>query len=244
MHFAFDEEQLEFRAQLRAFAEKECTPADIRDAWSSVLGWSRPRWASLAEMGVTEQPDPKHVSVKEVVFPFGKFPGVDIILGPEMRSTGEVMGIDKDFPIAFAKSQLAAGTLLPTSGSVFISVRDGDKKAVIPIAKTLIEHGFEIFATAGTYKALVRAGMKVQLVSKLAEGRPNIIDYIKNGRVKLIINTPTRKGPKTDEGRIRAGAVMHKVPIVTTITGAQAATRAIVALQKTGWDVRPLQDYH
>ena len=199
---------------------------------------------TLAEMGVKEMPDPKHTSVKEVVFPFSKFPGVDVILGPEMRSTGEVMGIDMDFNIAFAKSQIAAGDVLPTSGRVFVSVRDADKKAIVPIVKMLIDCGFEIFSTSGTYQSLSREGIETQLISKLAEGRPNIIDFIKNGKVQLIINTPTRKGPKTDEGKIRAMSVLNKVPIVTTITGAQATARAIAELQKSGWEVRPLQDYH
>jgi carbamoyl-phosphate synthase large subunit len=198
---------------------------------------------TLKELGVTEQPDPQHVSVKEAVFPFSKFPGVDVILGPEMRSTGEVMGIDRDFPMAFAKSQLAAGTVLPTSGTVFISVRDGDKDAIIPVAKSLADAGFEIIASSGTYKALARNDIPATKISKLAEGRPNIKDYIKNGKVSLIINTPTKKGPATDEGKIRSLAVLNKVPIVTTITGANAAARAIQAMRKEQWGVRPLQDY-
>jgi carbamoyl-phosphate synthase large subunit len=198
---------------------------------------------SLAELGVVELPDPKHISVKEVVFPFSKFPGVDIILGPEMRSTGEVMGIDADFPHAFAKSQLAAGTVLPTSGSVFISVRAGDKDAVIPVARSLSECGFELIATEGTFAALRRHDIPATRVPKLSEGRPNIKDLLKNGKLQLIINTPTRKGPNTDEGKIRAMAVMHRVPIVTTITGAVAAARAIKVIQANGWGVKPLQDY-
>jgi carbamoyl-phosphate synthase large subunit len=199
---------------------------------------------SLAELGVTEPSPPKHTSVKEVVFPFAKFPGVDVILGPEMRSTGEVMGIDMSFPIAFAKSQLASGTVLPTSGTVFISVRDADKEAVVPVAKLFADAGFELIASSGTHEALDKCGIKSKRVPKLAVGRPNIIDYMKNGDVQLIINTPTRKGPQTDEGKIRATAVLSRVPIVTTITGALAAARAIVALQKQGWDVKPLQEYH
>ena len=199
---------------------------------------------TLAELGVKEHPDPKHTSVKEVVFPFSKFPGVDVILGPEMRSTGEVMGIDMNFPIAFAKSQLAAGTVLPTSGNVFISVRNQDKEAIVPIAKMFADAGFNLLATAGTYEALSRGGVDgVKRVTKLTEGRPNVIDMIKNGKVQLIINTPTKKGPATDEGKIRASSVLHKVPIVTTLTGAHAAAQAIVAIQKSGWDVKPLQEY-
>jgi carbamoyl-phosphate synthase large subunit len=198
---------------------------------------------SIAELGVAELPPPKHISVKEVVFPFSKFPGVDIILGPEMRSTGEVMGIDADFPHAFAKSQIAAGTALPTGGIVFISVRNSDKQAILPIAKAFTEMGFEILATGGTYDALKKNEIPATRISKLAEGRPNIKDFIKNGKVQLIINTPTRKGPATDEGKIRAMSVLNKVPIVTTITGASAAARAIKATQSGGWGVKPLQAY-
>ena len=198
---------------------------------------------SLAELAATEQPDPQHTSVKESVFPFAKFPGVDVILGPEMRSTGEVMGIDQNFPMAFAKSQIAAGSALPTQGTVFISVRDADKEAVVPAAKMLADAGFQIVATEGTQAALASHRVPVTRISKLSEGRPNIKDYIKNKKVQLIINTPTKKGPQTDEGKIRAMAVLNKVPIVTTITGANAAARAIVAMQKEDWKVKPLQEY-
>ena len=198
---------------------------------------------TLAELGAKELPDPPHTAVKESVFPFSKFPGVDVILGPEMRSTGEVMGIDRTFPLAFAKSQIAAGTVLPRKGTVFISVRDADKEAVVPVARSLTDHGFELLATAGTHEVLARHDVPATRVSKLAEGRPNIQDYIKNGKVQLIINTPTRKGPKTDEGKIRSMAVLNKVPIVTTITGATAAARAIAAIQEEEWGVKPLQEY-
>jgi carbamoyl-phosphate synthase large subunit len=198
---------------------------------------------TLAELQITEQPDPPHTSVKESVFPFTKFPGVDVILGPEMRSTGEVMGIDRDFPLAFAKSQIAAGTVLPTKGTVYISVRDADKDAIVPVAKTLAACGFEIITTGGTHGVLSRNDIMAKRINKLGEGRPNIKDFIKDGKVSLIINTPTRKGPQTDEGKIRALAVLNKVPIVTTITGASAAARAIQALQAGEWGVRPLQEY-
>jgi len=198
---------------------------------------------SLAELGAKEQPDPKHTSVKESVFPFAKFPGVDVILGPEMRSTGEVMGIDQNFPMAFAKSQIAAGTVLPTKGTVFISVRDGDKDAIVGAAKMLADAGFEILATQGTHSVLVKNDVPATRIAKLSEGRPNISDYIKNKKVHLLINTPTKKGPHTDEGKIRSLAVLNKVPIVTTITGANAAARAIQAMQQTDWGVRPLQEY-
>jgi carbamoyl-phosphate synthase large subunit len=198
---------------------------------------------SLDELGVQELPPPKHTSVKEVVFPFSKFPGVDIILGPEMRSTGEVMGIDADFPHAFAKSQIAAGTVLPLSGNVYVSVRNEDKEAIVPIARAFSEMGFQILATGGTREVLSRGGIPATRISKLAEGRPNVADYIKNGQVQLIINTPTKKGPATDEGKIRAMSVSNKVPIITTITGASAAARAIKAIQCGGWGVKPLQAY-
>jgi len=199
---------------------------------------------SLAELGHTaEPPDPAHTSVKEVVFPFTKFPGVDVILGPEMRSTGEVMGIDANFPLAFAKSQIAAGGPLPTKGSVFISVNERDKHAILPIARCLVESGFTLLATSGTHADLARHDIPATLIPKLTEGRPNIRDYIKNNQVQLIINTPTKKGPATDEGKIRAMAILNRVPIITTITGATAAARAIKALQEADWTVRPLQDY-
>ena len=198
---------------------------------------------SLVELNVQEQPDPQHTSVKEVVFPFAKFPGVDVILGPEMRSTGEVMGIDLNFPMAFAKSQLAAGTMLPTKGAVFISVRDADKPDIIPAARVLDQCGFEILASSGTYDVLSRHDIPATRITKISEGRPNIIDYIKNGKVQLLINTPTKKGPQTDEGKIRATATLNRIPIVTTITGANAAARAIQALQASDWSVRPLQEY-
>jgi carbamoyl-phosphate synthase large subunit len=160
-----------------------------------------------------------------------------------MRSTGEVMGIDKNFPLAFAKSQIAAGTVLPTSGTVFISVRSGDKYDILPAAKMLAECGFEIIATEGTYNVLAKNDIPATRISKLSEGRPNIKDYIKNRKVHLLINTPTKKGPQTDEGKIRSMAVLNKVPIVTTTTGAMAAARAIKELRKGDWDVRPLQEY-
>jgi carbamoyl-phosphate synthase large subunit len=153
------------------------------------------------------------------------------------------MGIDENFPIAFAKAQIAAGSVLPTKGSAVISVRHADKQAILPIAKSLVACGFSLLATGGTYAALKRAGIPAKHIPKLGEERPNLADFIKNGQVQLIINTPTRKGPTTDEGKIRALAVMNRVPIVTTITGAVAASRAIESLQKLGWNVRPLQDF-
>ena len=210
---------------------------------------------TLKELGITGEVIPtKHVAVKESVFPFNKFPGVDVILGPEMRSTGEVMGIDANFPLAYAKSQMAAGASLPTSGTIYISVRHADKIHIIPIARKLADLGFKIIATAGTHKVLTDApggGIPAERVNKIKEGRPNIIDAIKNKEVQLLINTPTTKGPRTDEGQIRAAAVLHKIPIITTMTGAAAATEAIAALNTatntaggSTWTVKPLQEYY
>jgi carbamoyl-phosphate synthase large subunit len=161
-----------------------------------------------------------------------------------MRSTGEVMGIDDNFPLAFAKSQLAAGTNLPLKGNVYISVRADDKQAVVPIARKLATLGFQILASSGTGAELARHGVANTIVAKLAEGRPNIIDKMKNGEIQLIINTPTKKGPATDEGKIRAASVMNRVPTFTTLTAAGAAAEAIAALQRSGWQVKPLQAYH
>jgi carbamoyl-phosphate synthase large subunit len=200
---------------------------------------------TLKELGVTGEVIPTgHVAVKESVFPFNKFPGVDVILGPEMRSTGEVMGIDTTFPLAFAKSQMAAGGSLPTSGTIYLSVRNADKGEIAPIAKKLAALGFNLLATGGTHKVLVEAGIAAERVNKIKEGRPNIIDAIKNKQVQLLINTPTTKGPRTDEGTIRAAAVMHKIPIITTMTAATAAADAIEALTSGEWTVKPLQEYY
>jgi len=199
---------------------------------------------TLKELGITQEVVPtKHVAVKESVFPFSKFPGVDVILGPEMRSTGEVMGIDTTFPVAFAKSQMAAGGALPSTGTVYISVRDADKALVVPIARKLADLGFKLVCTAGTLKVVTDAGIPATRIGKIKEGRPNIIDAIKNRQVQLMINTPTTKGPKTDEGQIRAAAVLHKITLITTITAAEAAAAAIAATQKGDWSVKPIQEY-
>jgi len=207
---------------------------------------------SLAELGVTEAPRPRQTSVKESVFPFTKFPGVDVVLGPEMRSTGEVMGIDMSFGLAFAKSQMAAGGPLPTEGTIFISVCDADKPKIVAVGQQLAAMSFKLVATGGTYNVLRDAGVRLQRIDKLGEGRPNIADMITNGQVHLLINTPTHRGPKTDEGRIRALATIHNVPLVTTMTGAEAAVDAIAALRAgagddrkaaDAWDVKPLQEY-
>ena len=204
---------------------------------------------SLKELGVTKAARPAQTSVKESVFPFTKFPGVDVILGPEMRSTGEVMGIDMSFGVGFAKSQMAAGVSLPTHGTIFLSICEAQKSpAMVAMGQQLAAMGFDLVATSGTHRALSAAGIRVRRINKLAEGRPNIGDLIANGEVDLLINTPTHRGPATDEGKIRALATRHKIPLVTTVTGAQATALAIAALRAAGddapsWTVRPLQEY-
>jgi len=197
---------------------------------------------SLAEQGYLEDPVPSHVSVKESVFPFIKFTGVDIVLGPEMRSTGEVMGTSERFSIAFAKSQLAAGVILPSSGKIFISVAKRAKQRAIPLARQLAAMGYVILATPGTAKTLEEEGIAVEPVKKIKEGHPNIVDHLKNGEVALIMNTPSGKGARTDEGKIRAAAVAHGVPCLTTIEAAEAAVRAMQALREEEMDVQSLQD--
>jgi carbamoyl-phosphate synthase large subunit len=186
-------------------------------------------------------------SVKESVFPFSKFPGVDVVLGPEMRSTGEVMGIDASLPIAFAKSQMAAGTHLPTDparGAVFVSVREQDRAAIVEPVRILAEEGFTIYATEGTGASLAAAGLPVKVLQKIASGvRPNVIDLMANGQVVMVINTPTRTGWQTDEGRIRAATVRLNVPIISTTTAALAAAKAIRAMRQGDWGVAALQDY-
>ncbi len=200
---------------------------------------------SLEEQGISRTPWPRHSSVKESVFPFIKFPGVDVILGPEMRSTGEVMGIDDRFSIAFAKSQMALSLPIPTEGNVFLSLRDADKGLIGPIARDLADMGFNIICTKGTYDVLQSMKITCQLIPKISEGkRPNIIDLIETGQIAMLINTPTRKGQNTDEGKIRAAAILHEVPIYTTITGARAVTIAIKALREKDWAVKPIQEYH
>ena len=197
---------------------------------------------SLEEQGITDEPVPKYVSVKESVFPFAKFPGVDIVLGPEMRSTGEVMGIDTDFAAAFAKSQLAASSRLPMSGTVFVSVAARDRMAIVPVAGRLAAMGYTLMCTGGTAQALAEHGIEVTTVRKIHEGRPNLLDHLANGAIALIVNTPSGKGARTDEGRIRASAVSHGVPCITTIAGARAAVAALERLRDGDLNVYALQD--
>ncbi|MEX1094876.1 MAG: carbamoyl-phosphate synthase large subunit [Planctomycetales bacterium] len=199
---------------------------------------------TLAEQGVTEEIVPRYTSVKESVFPFSRFSGVDIILGPEMRSTGEVMGIDERFPIAFAKSQLAAGNTLPTEGTVFVSMAQNHKRAMIEPARQLRQLGFDIIATSGTADVLREAGIEVQTVKKIQEGRPNLLDHMANGEVQFVFNTPSGKGARTDEGRIRAAAVQYGIPCVTTLPGCFAVVQALQALAEDPVPhVRALQDW-
>jgi len=198
---------------------------------------------TLKELDFTEEILPKHYSVKEAVFPFIKFPGVDITLGPEMRSTGEVMGIDADLGIAYAKAQMSAQPALPTGGNAFISVKDSDKRSVVPIAKEFASLGFTIYATGGTAKVLADAGIPLKLLYKLREGRPNILDLIKNGEMHFIINTPSGQQPRKDEVIIRSAAVAARVAMMTTLRGAQASSAAIRALKSAGYGVKSLQEY-
>lgn len=197
---------------------------------------------TLDELGVKGEVVPTHFSVKESVFPFSKFPGVDIILGPEMRSTGEVMGIDDSFPMAFAKAQMAANSPLPTSGTIFVSVADRDKPDIVPVARQFAEMGYTLLSTRGTAKALRAAGVPVTEIPKLQEGRPNLIDRMKNGEIALVLNTPSGRGRRTDEGRIRAAAVAHRVTAITTLSAAEAAVQACRALRQQELTVRSLQE--
>lgn len=197
---------------------------------------------SLAQQGVTSELVPHQVSVKESVFPFRKFAGVDIVLGPEMRSTGEVMGVSPDFPTAFAKSQLAASVILPKSGRVFLSVRENHKERIVALAKSLNAMDYKILATSGTARAIGEAGVPVESVKKLMEGSPNLIDHMKNEGVDLVINTPIGKGARTDEGQIRAAAVQAGIPCITTIQAAEAAVEALQSLRERPMEVQSLQE--
>ncbi len=199
---------------------------------------------TLNDLGIEKEVVPGHIAVKESVFPFNKFAGVDTILGPEMKSTGEVMGIDSTFGSAFWKSQLAAGQDLPSRGNVFLSVKNRDKRNVIFIAKKLSDLGFTIYATKGTGKALASNGIDVTFVNKVSEGRPHVVDMIKNGGIQFIINTPSGRNPKMDEVAIRSGAVQYKIPYTTTLSGAQAVVNAIEVMKKGTLKVRALQDYY
>jgi len=199
--------------------------------------------AKLKDLGFTREQTPKHWCVKEAVFPFVRFPGATIALGPEMRSTGEVMGLDADLGVAFAKAQAAAKPGLPTKGNVFLSVKDADKSRAVEIAKALEQLGFSIYSTSGTAQTLEDAGVQVKRLAKIAEGRPNTVDLIKNGQIQMVINTPGGMIPRRDENAIRSAAYAHNVCIMTTITGAIAAVEGIRALKEKHVGVKPIQHY-
>jgi carbamoyl-phosphate synthase large subunit len=199
--------------------------------------------ATLIELGMTKEVIPKHISIKEAVLPFAKFAGTDTILGPEMRSTGEVMGIDMDFGRAFAKAQIAAGERLPLKGTVFISVNERDKTGATAVAEGFMELGFNVIATEGTHKVLQRNHIESKLVLKVHEGRPHVLDAIKNGQIQIIINSPSGEEAKVDGKLIRRTALGYKIPVITTLAGAKAAIAAIRSLQNDSIVVRALQDY-
>ena len=199
---------------------------------------------SLQELGFTQTIKPKHVSVKEAVFPFNRFPEVDILLGPEMKSTGEVMGIDQSFGLAFAKSQMAAGFKMPTSGSVFISVHDYHKDRIVDVARSFEELGFKILATAGTANHLKKQGIEATVINKVSEGRPHIVDYIKNGDIQMVINTSVGRKSSRDAYHIRRGALTYNILYTTTLAGARALSEAAKAMIREDWGVCPLQEYY
>ena len=199
---------------------------------------------TLKHMGIREKSDLTHIAVKESVFPFSRFPGVDAVLGPEMKSTGEVMGLDRIFGMAFAKSQLAAGQRLPAKGNVFISLKNKDKRPMLFIAKRLDDLGFRIYATQGTARTFQMNGIQVEPVLKVSEGHPNVVDLMKQGSVALIINTPSGKTPRRDEVSIRTNAVAFGVPLITTVSAASATVNAIETMLREEIRVQALQDYH
>ena len=197
----------------------------------------------LKDLGFTKEIIPNYWAVKESVFPFNRFHGQDILLSPEMKSTGEVMGIDANLGAAYAKSQIAAGGPLPLDGCVFISVSDTHKSEAIDLAKRFIDLGFKIISTSGTATSLKKAGLKVEVIHKLSEGRPNTIDLLKNSEIQLVINTPSGQIPREDEIKIRTTAVYTNTPIITTIGSAKAALDGIAALKENGYGVKPLQEF-
>jgi carbamoyl-phosphate synthase large subunit len=199
---------------------------------------------SLQELGFTQTIKPKHVSVKEAVFPFNRFPEVDILLGPEMKSTGEVMGIDQSFGLAFAKSQMAAGFKMPKSGSIFISVHDHYKDRIVEVAKSFEQLGFKILATAGTANHLKKQGIEATIINKVSEGRPHIVDYIKNGDIQMVINTSVGRISSRDAYHIRRGALTYNILYTTTLAGARALSEAAKAMIREDWQVCSLQEYY
>jgi carbamoyl-phosphate synthase large subunit len=198
----------------------------------------------LADIGFTEEIIPPYVAVKEAVFPFAKFREFDPILGPEMRSTGEVMGISESFGSAFYKAQLAADNGIPLKGSIFVSVNDSDKNSVTPIVRRFHELGFGIHATEGTARHLRKLGVPTAKVYKVQEGRPHVIDLIVNGTVQLLINTPMGKRAQEDDYSMRQAAIAHHVPYTTTLSAANAACDAVLAIRSRAASVTPLQEWH
>jgi carbamoyl-phosphate synthase large subunit len=199
---------------------------------------------SLEELGFTEEIVPRHIAVKEAVFPFAKFTGVDTLLGPEMKSTGEVMGIGSSFGAAFAKAQIAAGTLLPVSGAVFISVRDEDKAAVLATATRLARAGLRLIATHGTAAYLSSHGLAVEVINKVADGSPHVVDAVQRGEIAMVINTPQGFGPQLDSFSIRRTALECRVPYFTTVAGAEAAAEGVELMRREALTVCSLQEHH
>ena len=198
---------------------------------------------TLPELGFTQEKTVQHFSVKESVLPFSRFSGVDILLGPEMKSTGEVMGIDMSFGVAFYKSQIAAGQILPSKGNIFISVKNDDKRDIVFVAKRLSDMGFFIIATKGTAKVLRSNNIETRVVGKIGEGKTEILDMIREGKIGLVINTPSGFKGQSDMSPIRNLAVMQGVPCITTIQGAQAAVNGMESVLKKDFGVKPIQEY-
>jgi carbamoyl-phosphate synthase large subunit len=199
---------------------------------------------TLKELGLTGEKSIKHVAVKEAVFPFDRFPGVDTILGPEMKSTGEVMGIDDEFGLAYAKAQAASNNKIPTSGKIFLSVKDKDKQQTFDIARKLRELGFKLVATRGTAGYLHAHGIEVESINKVMEGRPHVVDLIKNKEINFIINTVTGSQAQKDSFSIRRSALQYRIPYTTTISSAKAVVMAIESLLKRELKIKSIQEYH
>jgi carbamoyl-phosphate synthase large subunit len=199
---------------------------------------------TLRGLGLTDEKILHHIAVKEAVFPFDRFHGVDTILGPEMKSTGEVMGIDEDFGLAYGKSQIACGNGIPLSGKIFISLKDKDKPASVPIAKKLLDLGLSLIATRGTAGYLRDHGLDVEVINKVAEGRPHIVDLIKNSEIHFVINTVSGALAQKDSFSIRQSALQYKVPFTTTMSGARAVVNAIEMLKKKKVHIKSIQEYH
>ena len=244
---------VQFAVQNETVYVLEVNPRASRTApfVSKAIGVPLPKLAAkimaggkLKDLGFTKEVVPAHYCVKEAVFPFTKFPGTDIVLGPEMKSTGEVMGIDANLGIAYAKAQMAAQPALPLKGNIFLSVSDADKTKVADIASGFSELGFTLYATSGTAAALEKANVPVKKLFKLSEGRPNALDMLKNGELALIINTPSGKSAREDEVKIRSTASSTRVPVMTTLRAARASLEGIRSMKASGYSVKPLQDWH